>query len=227
LRLVGAEALPAGFRRSVENIRNFPVYCQMFCALSELPDYTCLPGKEPGPQHAPTLFAPSVDYVEHAWDDAKYGRISENPIIFMSIPSVHDPSLAPAGHHAASLYIMYTPYDLAEGNWQEAKKQIAGKVIDTISQYAPNFRDSVVRHQIWGPQDYEAVFGISKGNFWHADITIDQMFSFRPVPGWSDYRTPVRNLYLCGSGTHPGGGLSAAPGHNAAQEVLKDWAAGH
>lgn len=229
LQRVGADHLPESFVTGIKNIKMEPVHCQAFCALKELPDYKCLPGnKEPGPQHKTAFMvaAPSMEYVERTWDDAKFGRPSEKPTVIMSIPTVYNTEMAPPGMHAASLYIQYAPYDLKEGTWETEKEKMADRAVDIITEYAPNFKDSIVQRKVFSPPDYEKLFGATRGNFCHGDPCLSQLFSFRPLPGWSQYKTPVENLYLCGAGAHPGGGVTGAPGHNAAQVVLGDWERG-
>jgi len=223
LKLVGSEHLPQDFIKMVKNMKFRPVHIQAFCALSELPDYRCLPGKKPGPQHNILVVAPSVEYVERAWDDCKYGRPSQKPVVLMSIPSIYDSSMAPEGKYAASLYIQFAPYDLREGEWDRVKEELADRAIAAIDEYAPNFKDSIIQRKVFSPLDYENMFGATRGNLWHGDILPAQMFTFRPVPGWSQYRTPLKGLYLCGATAHPGGGVTGTPGHNAAHVVLEEW----
>ena len=164
---------------------------------------------------------PSIEYVEHAWDDAKYGRPSRSPMIEMTVPTMYEPSLAPEGRHIMGIFLQYAPYTLAEGTWDELREPFSDRVLDIIEEYAPNIRSIVVDRQVLTPLDLERQFGITGGNIFHGEMSVDQMFSLRPVAGWARYRTPIRGLYLCGSGAHPGGGVMGAPGHNAAREILR------
>jgi phytoene dehydrogenase-like protein len=165
---------------------------------------------------------PSMDYVEHAWDDAKYGRPSERPLLEMTVPTMYDPSLAPPGKHIMGIFLQYAPYTLREGNWDDLREPFSERILDLIEEYAPNIRQIVVDRQTLTPLDLERRFGLTGGNIFHGEMSLDQMFSMRPAPGWARYRTPVPGLYLCGSGAHPGGGVMGAPGYNAAREILKD-----
>jgi phytoene dehydrogenase-like protein len=222
LRLIDAAALDAGYLESIRRFRTEGTSAKMNLALSGLPDFRCLPGA-PAPQHGATMhICPSVDYVERAWDDAKYGRPSRSPLIEMTIPTMYDASLAPPGKHIMGIFLQYAPYTLSEGNWDELREPFGDRVISLIEEYAPNIRSIIEHRQMLTPLDLERRFGITGGNIFHGEMSLDQMFSFRPVPGWGNYRTPVRGLYLCGSGTHPGGGVMGAPGHNAAREILRD-----
>ena len=199
-------------------------------ALSELPDFTCLRGQSEsgpqrcGPEHRGTIHInASTQDLEDAYYDAISGRPSRKPIIEMTIPTSVDHSIAPQGHHVASLFVQYAPYDLADGQWDDAtKNRFADLCIDEITRYAPNFRDAVVHRQILSPVDLERIFGLTGGNIFQGSMPLHQLFSMRPVPGWSDYRTPIDGLYLCGSATHPGGGVMGACGRNAANEMLRD-----
>jgi phytoene dehydrogenase-like protein len=165
---------------------------------------------------------PSVEYIERAWDDAKYGKPSQNPLIEMTIPTMYDPSLAPPGRHIMGIFLQYAPYTLRNGTWDEHREPYAERILDVIEEYCPNIRSIVLERQTLTPLDLERRFGITGGNIFHGEMSLDQMFVLRPVAGWAKYRTPIKNLYLCGSGAHPGGGVMGAPGHNAAQAILKD-----
>ena len=165
---------------------------------------------------------PSIDYVERAWDDAKYGRPSHNPLIEMTCPTFYDPSLAPPGRHIMGIFLQYAPYTLRDATWEGLREPYGDRVLDVIAEYAPNMRGIVCERQVLSPSDLERRFGISGGNIFHGEMSLDQMFVMRPAAGWARYRTPVSGLYLCGSGAHPGGGVMGAPGFNAAREILKD-----
>ncbi len=167
--------------------------------------------------------SPSLEYLERAYDDAKYGGISAHPYLEVVIPSLVDSSLAPAGKHVMSVAMQYAPYRLATATWNEASKnRLADLIIQTLSQYAPDLSSLVIHHHLLTPVDLERQYGLPEGNGSHGELTLDQLFFMRPVPGWAQYRTPIRNLYLCGAGTHPGGGVTGLPGYNAAREILKD-----
>jgi len=223
LKLVGKNELDPQFVRGIEKIKDQGCVVKVNVALDELPDYKALPGKTLGLQHKGiTSIGPSVDYCEEAFDDAKYGRPSKHPFLRVVYHSANDPELAPAGKHTMSIFSQYFPYDLREGNWDEIKEQVGDNIINTLSEYAPNLKKAVLHREVLTPLDMEREFSLPKGNIFHMEITPDQMFFFRPVAGWAQYRMPIKGLYLCGSGTHPGGGVTGAPGYNAAQAVLAD-----
>jgi phytoene dehydrogenase-like protein len=190
-------------------------------ALDGLPDFTCLPG--PGAHLRGAIsISPSVDYMERAYDDAKYGDFSRRPYIDMVIPSLTDPSVAPPGKHILSCFVQYAPYKLREGTWDEKREAFGDTVIDTIAQYAPNIRRIILQRQVLTPLDLEREWGLTEGNIFQGELSLEQLFFLRPVPGWARYRTPLRGLYMCGSCTHPGGGIMGANGRLAALEILKD-----
>jgi phytoene dehydrogenase-like protein len=189
-------------------------------ALDRLPDFTALPGDGPHLRGAISI-SPSVNYMERAYDDAKYGRFSTRPYIDMVIPTLTDPSVAPPGKHILSCFVQYAPYDLAGATWDDRQREAFGDaVIDTLAEHAPNIREIILHRQVLTPLDLEREFGLSEGNIFHGELTLEQLFFLRPVPGWADYTTPVRNLWMCGSATHPGGGIMGAPGRNAALRIL-------
>jgi len=227
LGLVGEQELDAEFARQVKNIRMEGCVMKINLALDGLPSFRAIPGSALLPHHKTTIhICPSMDYVERAWDDAKYGRPSERPLLEITIPTTYDDSLAPPGKHIMGIFLQYTPYRLREGDWRARKEQYADQVMDLIEEYAPGFKSLVLARQVISPLDLEETFGMTGGNIFHGEMSLDQLFFLRPVPGWANYRTPVRGLYLCGSGTHPGGGVMGAPGYNAAREILRDWRAG-
>lgn len=223
LKLTDRADLPDDFVAQVERFRCEGTSCKINLALNGLPDFRCLPGT-PGPQHRATMhLCPDIDYVERAWDDAKYGRPSERPLLEMTVPTMYDSSLAPPGKHVMGIFLQYAPYTLKGGaTWDELREPFADRVLNLIAEYAPNIREIVEHRQVLTPLDLERRFGITGGNIFHGEMSLDQMFVMRPVPGWARYRTPVDRLYMCGSGTHPGGGVMGAPGYNAAREILKD-----
>ncbi len=213
--------LDPDFRDAISKFRSEGTSLKMNLALSGLPDFRALPGT-PGPQHRATMhICPSVEYIERAWDDAKYGAPSPNPLIEMTIPTMYDPSLAPAGHHIMGIFLQYAPYTLKGTTWDDQREPYSERILDVIEEYCPNIRSIVVERQTLTPLDLERRFGITGGNIFHGEMSLDQMFVLRPVAGWARYRTPIKGLYLCGSGAHPGGGVMGAPGHNCAREILK------
>jgi phytoene dehydrogenase-like protein len=223
-KLLDARHLPARFREAVARIDYSSASMKINFAVSELPDFTSRPGKaEPGPQHIGTIhIGASLDDLERAYDDAKYGRPSAKPVIEMTIPSVLDRTLAPPGHHMVGLFVQYAPYRLAAGNWDNSKDKFADRCIAEIGRVAPNFAKSILHREVLSPVDLERTFGLTGGNIFQGAMSLHQLFSLRPVPGWSDYRTPLKGLYLCGAAAHPGGGVMGAAGRNAAVEILRD-----
>src|SRR5215467_8558201 len=195
-------------------------------ALDALPDFRCMPGVGAHLRGAMSI-SPSVEHMERAYDDAKYGNFSRRPYIDMVIPTLTDPSVATPGKHILSCFVQYAPYKLRPGlNWDDQRESFGENVIDTIAEYAPNIRDIILHKQFITPLDLEREFGLSEGNIFQGELSLEQLFFLRPVPGWAQYRTPIKNLYMCGSATHPGGGIMGAPGRLAAMEILKDWKGG-
>jgi phytoene dehydrogenase-like protein len=222
-KLVGAENLPADFVDAVRRIDYSSASLKINVALSELPDFTALPGTAPGPQHRGTIhISPTMDYIERAFDDVKYGRPSQNPILECTIPSAVDPTVAPPGKHLMSMFIQYFPYKPAEGTVDDLKEKFADRCFDILNEYAPNFKRSVIDRQVLAPLDIERRFGLTGGNIMQGAMSLSSLAFMRPVPGYSDYRTPIRGLYMCGAATHPGGGVMGAAGYNAAREMLRD-----
>jgi phytoene dehydrogenase-like protein len=220
LRLLDPAALPDDFVADVRRYKFRGSSAKVNLALDALPDFTALPG--PGPHLRGAIsISPSVDYMERAYDDAKYGRFSRRPYIDIVIPSLTDATLAPPGKHVMSCFVQYAPYHLKEGTWDEQREAFGDTVIDTLAEYAPNMRRIVRHRQVLTPLDLEREWGLSEGNIFQGELTLEQLFFLRPAPGWAQYRTPVRNLYMCGSATHPGGGIMGAPGRNAAMRILE------
>ncbi|HEV2444359.1 MAG TPA: NAD(P)/FAD-dependent oxidoreductase [Candidatus Sulfopaludibacter sp.] len=221
LRLLDERSLPAEFVAAIRRFRIEGTSCKINLALNGMPEFTAYPGAT-GPHHRATMhICPDIDYVERAWDDAKYGRPSERPLLELTVPTMYDPSLAPAGKHIMGIFLQYAPYTLREGSWDELREPFGDRVISLIEEYAPNIRAIIERRQVLSPLDLERRFGITGGNIFHGEMSLDQMFVMRPVAGWARYRTPVAGLYLCGSGAHPGGGVMGAPGYNCARAMLK------
>jgi phytoene dehydrogenase-like protein len=223
LDLLNPADLDPEFLHGIRQFRSEGTSLKMNLALRGLPQFTAFP-ETPGPQHRATMhICPSVEYIEHAWDDAKYGRPSRSPLIEMTIPTMYDPSLAPEGHHIMGIFLQYAPYTLANSTWDQEREPYAERILAVIEEYCPNIRQIVVERQTLTPLDLERRFSITGGNIFHGEMSLDQMFVLRPMAGWARYRTPIKGLYLCGSGAHPGGGVMGAPGHNAAREMLRDW----
>lgn len=224
LRLVGEEKLPSEFSQAIARIRYESSSFKLNLALRELPDFKALPGGSAQPHHRAIIdIAPSMDYLERAYDDAKQGRPSREPFLEFVIESANDPAAAPHGMHTLTISAKFAPFDLAEGSWDTQAEKFADRIIDVLEPYAPNIRRAIVATSWRSPLDMEREYGLTRGDVFHGAILPYQMFTFRPVPGWSSYRTPIRGLYLCGAGAHPGGGVIGAAGHNAAMAVLEDW----
>ena len=211
--------LPGDFLDEVARFRFRGSSGKVNLALDALPDFRCLPG--PGAHLRGAIsVSPSVDYMERAYDQAKYGEFSRRPYIDTVIPTLTDPSVAPPGKHVLSCFVQYAPYTLARGTWDEQREAFGDAVVDTLAEYAPNIRDIILHRQVLTPLDLERDFGLTEGNIFQGELSLEQLFFLRPVPGWAKYRTPIRNLWMCGSATHPGGGIMGAPGRNAALRIL-------
>ncbi|HLZ63871.1 MAG TPA: NAD(P)/FAD-dependent oxidoreductase [Ktedonosporobacter sp.] len=226
LQLCADAELDKDFLKRIAHFKTDSAVIKVNIALKELPSFSCLPGTTPGLQHAGSCeISPTPEYVQEAYEDALRGELSQRPYIEAYMQSATDPSVAPEGLHTISAFCQYAPYHLKGREWSESVKQeMAKRIIATISSFAPNFADAVIDYQVLSPVDIEQRYGMANGNIFHGEITPDQLFSLRPTPECARYRTPVEGLYLCGSGTHPGGGVMGAPGHNAANALLHDWA---
>jgi len=224
LKLVDESALDTEFLRRIRGYKCGSATFRMNVAISELPDFTCLPGLHLQPHHqSGIIIGPSLAYMEQAYFDARTYGCSRAPIIEMLIPSTVDPTLAPPGKHVASLFCQHFAYELPNQlHWDEIREAAADHVIDTVARYAPNFKGAVLGRKILSPLDLEREFGLTGGDIFHGALTLGQVWSARPVLGHANYRAPVRGLYLCGAGAHPGGGVSGLPGHNAAREIVRD-----
>jgi len=221
-RFIDQEHLSGEFLEEVNRYKYRGSSGKVNMAIDALPDFKCLPG--PGAHLRGAIsISPSVEYMEKAYDDAKYGNFSRRPYIDMVIPSLTDPSVAPPGKHVLSCFVQYAPYKLRPGlNWDEQKEAFGDNVVNTIAEYAPNLKNIILHKQVLTPLDLEREFGLSEGNIFQGELSLEQLFFLRPVPGWAQFRTPIKNLYMCGSATHPGGGIMGAPGRLAALEILKD-----
>ena len=223
LRLIDRAALPSAFVERIEKWRCGSGTFRMNVALSELPDFTCLPGRALAEHHTSgIIIAPSLKYMEQAYFDARTHGWSKQPIVEVVISSTLDDTLAPKGQHVASLFCQHVAPELPNGSWDDHREAVADLMIETVDRYAPNFKRSVLGRQIMSPLDLERTFGLVGGDIFHGALDLGQMFSARPMLGHADYRGPLPGLYMCGSGTHPGGGVTGLPGHNAAREVLRD-----
>ncbi len=221
LKLISKNELPSDFIRQIENYKIRGSSGKVNLALDALPNFKCMPGDGPHLRGAISI-SPSIDYLERAYDDAKYGSFSRRPYLDIVIPSMIDPSMAPPGKHVMSMFVQYAPYDLKTGTWEEQREAFGDAVVNTLSEYVPNLKDIILHRQVLSPWDIEKQFGLTEGNIFQGELSLDQLFFLRPAPGWAQFRTPVRNFYVCGSGAHPGGGVMGAPGRLAALEMLKD-----
>ncbi len=221
-KFLAPSELPADFLESVRRYKFRGSSGKVNLALDALPDFKSLPGQGAHLRGAISI-SPSIEYMERAYDDAKYGHYSRKPYIDMVIPSLTDPSVAPPGKHVLSCFVQYAPYKLAQGTWDDHKEAFGDTVVNTIAEHAPNIKKIIIGRQILTPLDLEREFGLTQGNIFQGELSLEQLFFLRPVPGWAYYRTPIDNLYMCGSATHPGGGIMGAPGRIASQVILKDW----
>ena len=220
LKMIDSQHLEAPFLKQINDFKIRGSSAKVNLSLDALPDFTSMPGKGPHLSGAISI-SPSLDYIERAYDDAKYGDFSRQPYMDIILPSMLDPSMAPPGKHVMSIFVQYAPYHLASGTWPEKREALGDTVIDTLGEYAPNLKKIILHRQVVTPWDLEQEFGLTEGNIFQGELTLDQLFFLRPVPGWAKYRTPIKNLYMCGACTHPGGGVMAASGRLAALEILK------
>lgn len=229
LKMLDATDLPAEFLEEVRRYKYRGSSGKVNLALDALPEFKCLPAEASAKAghhlRGAISISPSVDYMERAYDQAKYGEFSRRPYIDMVIPSLTDTSLAPPGKHVLSCFVQYAPYKLKNASWENRREEFGNAVIDTISEYAPNLKNIIIGKQVLTPLDIEEQIGLTEGNIFQGELSLEQLFFLRPVAGWARYRTPIKNLYMCGSATHPGGGIMGAPGRLAALEILKDLGA--
>ena len=214
--------LPSEFLEGVRRYKYRGSSGKVNIALDGLLDFKSMPGPGAHLRGAMSI-SPGVEYMERAYDDAKYGNFSRRPYIDMVIPSLTDPSVAPPGKHVLSCFVQYAPYKLAHGTWDDQREAFGDTVVDTIAEHAPNIKKLIVGRQVLTPLDLEREFGLTQGNIFQGELSLEQLFFLRPVPGWAYYRTPIDGLYMCGSATHPGGGIMGAPGRIASQVILKEW----
>ena len=222
-QLLDGGDLPPEFRAAISRISYSSASCKINVALERLPSFTALPGHEPGPQHFGTVhLCPDQDFIERAYDDAKYGQFSREPVVECTMPSSLDSTLAPQGKQVMSMFTQYAPYSVNGGTWTDAMRdEYADRCFDVVERYAPGFKDSVIDRQILTPVDLEAKFGLTGGSIFQGAMPLHQLFAFRPVPGYAGYKMPIRGLYLCGAAAHPGGGVMGAAGWNAARVMLR------
>jgi phytoene dehydrogenase-like protein len=222
MRLVDPAHLSPDFIQKIKNYRCMGTVAKINLALSALPEFTALKAKGDGNLLRGRIqISPEIDYLERAFDESKYGNFSRNPYIEIAIPSLSDPSLAPAGQHVMSIYMQYAPYKLKNGDWESQRAALGETVVSAIAQYAPNLPQSILDGQIITPKDLEETYGLTGGHIFHGELALDQFFTMRPLLDWARYQTPIERLYLCGSGTHPGTGLTGGSGANAAREIAK------
>jgi phytoene dehydrogenase-like protein len=222
MRLVDPTHLTPDFVQKIKNYRCMGTVAKINLALSALPEFTALKKKGNGKLLQGRIqISPEIDYLERAFDESKYGNFSHQPYLEITFPSLSDPSLAPAGQQVMSIYMQYAPYKLKNGDWENQRTALGETVVKTIAQYAPNLSQIILRHQIITPKDLEETYGLTGGHIFHGELALDQFFTMRPLLDWARYRTPIENLYLCGSGTHPGTGLTGGSGANAAREIAK------
>ncbi|MFQ5942805.1 MAG: phytoene desaturase family protein [Anaerolineales bacterium] len=221
LDLVPSDLLPSELAEDVGRFRFRGSSGKVNIALDAAPEFACWPGQGPHLRGAISI-SPSLDYLERAYDQAKYGEFSHRPYIDIVIPSMIDPDMAPAGKHVMSCFVQYAPYQLAEGDWDARREEFGDAVINTLSEYIPNLKNILLHRQVLTPLDIERITGLSEGNIFQGELDLSQLFFLRPAAGYAKYRTPIRGYYQCGSGTHPGGGITGAPGRLAAMEIMKD-----
>ncbi len=220
LQLADPLVLGADFVLRVRNYNSEGCLSKVNLALDGVPQ---IPSLGEGNLPAHVQVAPSLEYIERAYDDAKHGRVSESPVLDVTVPTAVDPSLAPAGKHILSVLVQYTPYRLTSGTWDDQRGPLGERVLELLQAHVPNLRSILAGMEVLTPADLESQFGLTGGHIFHGEMTLDQQYVLRPVPGWGRYRTPIPGLYLAGSGTHPGGGITGAPGYNGAHALLEDW----
>ena len=221
LKLTDPTHLTPDFVQKLQHYRGNGTVAKVNLALSGLPNFTALKNGDAAALTGRIHIGNEIDYLERAFDASKYGNFSPHPYLEATIPSLTDPTLAPEGKHVMSIYVQYAPYKL-KGDWETQRKPLGQTVVKTLAQYTPNLPELILTHQIITPQDLEDTYGLTGGQIFHGDLALDQFFTMRPLLDWARYRTPIENLYLCGSGTHPGAGLTGGSGANAAREILKD-----
>jgi phytoene dehydrogenase-like protein len=226
LKLIDTKHLPEDFVFAIRGIKMQGPCAKVNMVLAEEPRFT---GTSPSATALERTFytlVPSLEFAERCYDSAKFGQIPEELWVDCVVSSNADTSLAPAGRHILTCFVQYVPYHLKEGDWDSKRELLGNRVVKKIGEYAPNVPTSIVARQVLTPLDLERTYGLTEGNIFHGDLRLEQLFFMRPVAGWSQYRTPIEGLYVCGAGAHPGGGVTGAPGRNAAHQVLRDWKKG-
>ena len=222
-KLLGYAAVTPTFRARAQNYRALGVVAMVHLALSALPEFSGSDKLKFVEELSGRIhIGPDIDYLERAFDAAKYGDFSPKPFMEVTIPTLIDPSLAPSGAHVMSIHAQFAPYKLQNGDWDSRREELGDAIVDALAEYAPNLKELIVGRRVLTPLDLERIFGLTGGHIHHGEMSLDQLFAFRPFIGAAQYRTPVKGLYLCGAGTHPGGGVTGAPGFNASREVIKD-----
>jgi phytoene dehydrogenase-like protein len=221
LKLVGEQHLDPELAKQVKRFKMRGSSGKVNLALDALPEFTCLPGFGPHMRGDITI-APSIEFLERAYDDAKYGAFSKRPFMDIVIPSLTDPTVAPPGKHIMSIFVQYAPYNLKEGaaDWPNQREAFGDAVVNMLSEYMPNLKSRILHRQVLTPWDLEQVYGLTEGNIFHGELSLEQLAFLRPIAGWSRYKTPIDDLWMCGSGTHPGGGIMGAPGALCAKTML-------
>jgi len=222
LKLTDPTHLSPDFVQKLQHYRGNGTVAKINLALSGLPDFTALKNGDGTALKGRIHIGPEIDYLERAFDESKYGNFSHHPYLEIAIPSLTDPTLAPDGKHVMSIYMQYAPFKLKGTDWETQRKALGQTVVQTLTQYAPNLPELILTHQIITPQDLEDTYGLTGGHIFHGELSLDQFFTMRPLLDWARYRTPIQNLFLCGSATHPGAGLTGGSGANAAKEILKE-----
>jgi len=226
LKMVGAKELPEDFLFAIRGIKMDGPCAKVNFVLAEEPRFTGTPADRTPLERTFYTLVPSLEFAERCYDIAKFGEIPEELWVDCVVSSNADDSLAPAGKHILTCFVQYVPYRLREGNWDDKRELLGDRVVRKIAEYAPNVPNAMIARQVLTPLDLERTYGLTEGNIFHGDLRLEQLFFMRPIPGWAQYRTPIDGLYLCGAGAHPGGGVTGAPGRNAAQQVLRDWKTG-
>jgi phytoene dehydrogenase-like protein len=222
LGLVDERELPRDFRRAIAGIKMDGPCAKVNFVLSEEPRVNGMPGDFSASQRSLFTLVPSLEFAERCYDIAKFGEVPEDLWVDCVVASNVDSTLAPQGKHIMTAFVQYVPYKLREGTWDEKRELLGDRVVKKIAEYAPNVANSILARQVLTPLDLERTYGLTEGNIFHGDLSLEQLFFMRPVAGWAQYRTPIPGLYLCGAGAHPGGGVTGAPGYNAAHRVLRD-----
>jgi phytoene dehydrogenase-like protein len=226
LKMVAASELPTEFLHSIRGIKMEGPCAKVNLVLDEEPRFTGTSTDATPLERTLYTLVPSLEFAERCYDIAKFGEIPEELWVDCVVSSNADASLAPPGKHILTCFVQYVPYHLREGNWDQKRELLGDRVVKKIAEYAPNVPKAIAARHVLTPLDLERTYGLTEGNIFHGDLRLEQLFFMRPVAGWSRYRTPIDGLYLCGAGAHPGGGVTGAPGHNAAHQVLRDWKRG-